>query len=189
MANWSSYFDDVGDIPNGLVPRLLESQDPNKRKVALDLGAGNLRDSKHLLLQGFETVIAVDTCEQSRDFVIPGIDLRTMSVQSFKGKPESVDFAISCNTLFFLQSEEIKYVFQEVYKCLTIGGIFACNILAPDDSWVKEGKRGVYCLKKKRIEDFCSCFTKFEIREKRRDGETSAGTPKFWHQWIVVAHK
>jgi SAM-dependent methyltransferase len=177
MAKWSSYFYDVGDTPNGLVPRLLESQDPNKRKVALDLGAGNLRDSKYLLAQGFETVIAVDTCEQSIDFVIPGIDLRIMPIQYFKGESESIDFAISCNTLFFLRSEEIKYIFKEVYKCLKVGGVFACNVLAPDDAWVKEGKSGVYALKKKRIEDFCACFTKFEIREKRRDGETSAGTP------------
>jgi SAM-dependent methyltransferase len=189
MANWSNYFRNVGDRPNGLIAKILEEIPRNKRSVALDLGAGNLRDSKYLLSQGFGSVIAVDDCEQSINFVVPGIILRNMPIQFFRGDTDTINLVISCNTLFYLTNEEISNVFKEVYKCLAPGGVFVCNILGPKDGWIASKSKGIYPLKKSKVTTLGKNFSNFEVRERFESGVSSDGAPKIWHQWIVIAKK
>jgi SAM-dependent methyltransferase len=188
MPRWSSYFSRVGDSPNSSIVDLLENY-TIKRGIALDLGAGNLRDAKYLLSQGFQKVVAFDVCEQSKEYVVPGIDLQITPIQSFDLEPNTVDFALSCNTLFYLKNEEITSLFRKVYKSLTQGGFFTCNLLAPQDGWVIDGRRDVYPMKEEQVMQLCETFAGYQICEIRRRSIATEGKPKVWHQWGVIVKK
>ena len=59
MKRWQSYHERAGETPNPIVVSVLKEY-VHTREGALDLGAGNLRDSKFLKNQGLNRVVAVD---------------------------------------------------------------------------------------------------------------------------------
>lgn len=187
--SWGDYFQRVGNKPNSLVVSLLRDY-PINRGVALDLGAGNLRDAQYLLSQGFKKVTAVDSSPLSQNFVTEGIELQQCPIQEFRVDSCSVDFAISCNTLFFLNKREVEKVFKSVHQSLVPQGYFTCNVLAPKDGWVvDQGRRDVHPFIKKEVLAFCKMYSQFEIGELLTQGSDASGYPKLWHQWSIVVRK
>ena len=191
MKKWKAYYERVGEKPNSLVVETLKDFVVS-RSVALDLGAGNLRDSKFILEQGFTRVIAVDASKESLAFQTNNIELYIMPIQRFTPQKESLDFVSCCNTLFFLTSEQIAEVIQNVKKGLRSGGIFVCNVLGKDDGWVLDG-RPVSSFTKDTL---ISIFQGFNIKETSEGRHTSKTlnehgfeVSKFWHQLSIVVEK
>mgnify|MGYP007071074251 CR=1 FL=1 len=82
MDTWMDYHLHVGDVPNQLVTGCLEDY-VTRREACLDLGAGNLRDSRWLQSQGFTKLVAVDSCEESRAFLTEGIELHIAPIETY----------------------------------------------------------------------------------------------------------
>ena len=139
MKKWKAYYERVGKKPNSLVVETLKDFVVS-RSVALDLGAGNLRDSRFMLGQGFSRVVAVDSSKESLAFKTDNIELYIMPIETFRPEMDVFDFASCCNTLFFLTPEQIVEVIQNVKKGLRSGGIFVCNVLGKEDDWVLDGR-------------------------------------------------
>lgn len=134
--SWVEYHLSVGNHPNHLVMGVLNGYEIG-RSACLDLGAGNLRDSKALLKQGFKRVVAVDHSNDSLPYVTEGIELIIMPLESFVIDTDTFDFIFSCNTFFYLPYDHIKDLVQRVHKGLKSGGIFACNVLGEYDRYIK----------------------------------------------------
>src|ERR1700733_10115327 len=98
---WDHYHDVAGDTPNPLTVGVLSCH-TGKRLAAFDLGAGNMRDAKYLLKQGFCTVTAVDMSVGCLPYVTTNILFERIAIQDWKPLPRSFDFGISCNTFFYL---------------------------------------------------------------------------------------
>jgi len=165
---------------------------PVIKETAVDLGAGNLRDAKYLLQQGFKRVIAVDRSQLSRDYVVPGVVLETQAIEQYVPDPQSFDLAVSCFTLFFVSSWEVHKVFDRVYQGLRPGGIFACNVLGELDDWVTCG-HPVSHFTQSSVQRLRKDFTVLHEKEAKflaeREAGQSSAKQKYWHQRIMVLRK
>jgi SAM-dependent methyltransferase len=192
LKQWKAYHQRVGDKPNSLVVHTLNDFVGKRRSVSLDLGAGNLRDSKFLLGQGFTRAVAVDSSEESLAFVVKGIELYIAPIETFTPGKNSLDFAFSCNTLFFLTPAQVADVFRNVLVGLRPGGIFACNVLGQEDDWVVWGEN-VSSFTEETIVSLCSGFRVLGVNEGRNGGSTvnelGFVVSKFWHQLSIVVQK
>ncbi len=83
MGGICAYHEFIGDIPNHLVASVIETI-PCGRGAALDLGAGNLRDSRYLKKSGFERVVAVDRSEESIPYATEGIELTIKPIEKYR---------------------------------------------------------------------------------------------------------
>src|SRR5262249_39912905 len=83
------------------------------RSACLDLGAGNLRDSKFMLAEGFRRVVAVDSSPDSQAFRTEGIELHICPIERFEPEQDAFDFVFSCNALFYLHENQVASVFKK----------------------------------------------------------------------------
>lgn len=189
MNRWDRYHKLVGERPNSLVVSVLEGY-VQARGVALDLGAGNLRDSKFLKHMGFARVVAVDHSEESLAFSIEGVELHIQPIQAYEAELDAFDFVISCNTLFFLSEASVEAVFRNVLSSLRSGGIFACNVLGPEDDWVFQDAP-VSSFEESDIARLCEGFEVIDANPLHFDqlSPTTGHPPKHWHQWCLVLRK
>ncbi len=189
MSNWDWYYQLVGERPNSLVMSVLEEY-VQARGAALDLGAGNLRDSKFLRRAGFTRVVAVDRSETSLAYSTEGVELYIQPIQDYQAEPDAFDFVISCNTLFFLAEASVEKVFRNVLSGLRTGGVFACNVLGPEDDWVFQGVPVSFFLKRD-IPRLCAGFEVIDVNSVHFDqpSRTMGRPPKHWHQWCFVLRK
>ncbi len=189
MGRWDQYYQIVGERPNSLVVSVLEEY-VQARGAALDLGAGNLRDSKFLRYAGFARVVAVDHSEASLAFSAEGIELHIHPIQDYVAEPDAFDFVISCNTLFFLPEASVEEVFRSVFSGLRTGGVFACNVLGPEDDWVLQGVP-VSSFDESDIARLCEGFEVIDANPVHFDQPSPRmGHPsKHWHQWCLVLKK
>lgn len=192
MKNWDSYHQRVGAVPNSLVTSALRDY-VRGRSASLDLGAGNLRDSMFLLKQGFARVIAVDNSEESLAFRQDGIELHIAEIEDFRTEENSIDFAICCNTLYFLDRQSIVKVFRNVFSGLRSGGVFACHVLGKDDVWVGEG-RPVSWFTEESMLSLNVDFSLIKTGERRdryagTDGEGPRAAALLRHQLSMVLRK
>lgn len=185
MSKWTQYHERVAEKPNSLVVSILEKFVTGK-SACIDLGAGNLRDSKFLLAQGFERVVAVDKSEESLGFISDGIELHIMPIEEYEIEKDTFDFVFSCNTLFFLAPYQIALLFRKILAGLRPGGIFTCNVLGMEDQWVVTGGR-VSAFTEPQIKALCKGFKILDIGDIKYIAESEH--PKFWHLWSIVVKK
>ena len=190
MSRWDVYYQTIGDKPNDLVPEILKKY-PIGRRGSLDLGAGNMRDSKFLLSEGFMRVVAVDETVETLSYGCEGIELHICGVDSFESESE-FDLAISFHTLFYVPEDRTKILFQHVQKSLRSGGIFAFNVLGEDDEWIVRGGP-MYHSTAQSLACLCRGFEVLEDHEiKKHDFNVNPlgmVVPKYWHQHKVVLRK
>ncbi len=187
MSKWEQYYRQVGDKPNGLLRVLRDFKIP--RGSALDLGAGNMRDTKVILQAGFKNVVAVELDAACRDYLVPGIDLRVCSIEEFEIKQNNYDLIYSCNVLYFLSKSAVQKVFQDVWRGLRPGGIFACTLLGPQDDWAKQDEGRLDAFSRIEIARLAQGFQVPVLRENNGPGKTASGHDKNWHQWTLVFKK
>ena len=191
MKEWKAYYERVGQKPNQLVVHALEKF-VIRKDAALDLGAGNLRDSKFMIEQGFVLVVAVDSSRESLAFKTDKIELKIMPIEKFMPKKDSFDFVSCCNTLFFLTPKQIANVFQNVKEGLRSGGIFICNVLGKDDDWAFNNIP-VSSFTEDSLVSICQGFNIRGIGEERNINKTvnehGFEISKFRHQLSIVVEK
>ncbi|MFA5889199.1 MAG: class I SAM-dependent methyltransferase [Candidatus Paceibacterota bacterium] len=191
MNQWEAYNRVVGNVPNSIVVHTLNDF-VTRRSASLDLGAGNLRDSKFLLGQGFTKVVAVDSSKKSLAFLTEGIELHFAPIETFMPEKNTFDFVLSCNTLFYLTPEQIADIFQNVLVGLRSGGVFACNVLGKEDDWVVQGQQ-VSSFSEETLMALATGFDVLGTGEGKNRGQAldSLGVlgRKYWHQLSIVAQK
>jgi hypothetical protein len=188
MSDWGKYFEQIGNGPNEELVNALSAYNPN-RSIALDLGAGNMRDSKFLVSQGFQRVVAVDTSPLVLNYAVPGIEVQISDINQFCAVPGTVDLVVSFNSLFFLPNKKLMELFLRVYQCMAPGAYFVFNALGPEDGWVKEGRKDVYPIPLEKLSLYVSPFKVVEANEVKGYGKTTRGREKFWHVWRVVLRR
>ena len=148
-----------------------------------------MRDSKFLLRAGFEEVVAVDADPASAHYVVPGITFVGSAIQHCTLQPNSFDFGVSCNTLFFLGREDIHAVIAIAYKALRLGGIFACNMLGEKDDWVRARDPEVTAMSLDDLSRIYATYSPRELRPIEYTRTNDVGHTKHWHTWNLVLQK
>jgi tellurite methyltransferase len=164
-----------------------------EKEIALDLGAGALRDTQYLLDQGFKKVIAIDKEEIIKNIQkeIGNDRLETM-VSSFKdfeygnGKYNLINAQYS---LPFMEKDYFTEVISKIKNSLKIEGIFVGTFFGDKDSWNNENSKIQNFHKKKDIEKMFDDFQILELLEKEEDRPAVNEEMKHWHTLHLTARK
>lgn len=164
---------------------------------ALDIAAGNLRDSKYLLSQGF-SVTAVDPSLATVEYANELNNQNLTVVQEILGNypmPENHFSIINAqDILFHFQPKLFNMAIERIKNGLKVGGIFCGDFLGVQDDWNYSGTKKTI-LEIEQVKELFHDFEIKEIREVVRDENEEAmkfkgnDKPKHWHFIHIIAQK
>lgn len=189
--SWEKYIEKRFESPHR--PLLEESlQYLKNKKTALDLGAGSMNDSKYLLEQNFEHVIAVDTDEAAVTFAqaitAKQFEFQQESFLNFHYNESYFDLINAQYALPFLSPNQFKEVFPKILLGIKEGGIFCGQFFGNRDTWTHKNDTMNFHTR----EEITQLFTNLKIiklEEEENDGVTALGNNKHWHVFHVIAIK
>lgn len=161
------------------------------RGIALDLGAGSLRDTRYLLEQGF-SVTAVDKdpvmMEVARALTNPMLDARHVSFADFEFVPESFDLGIARNALPFESPEAFPELWLSMLGSIKHGGIFCGTLFGTNDTWAAT-KPHMNFYTKAGVETLLAGLEVLEFNEREEEGIDIMRNEKHWHLFEIIARK
>lgn len=186
--DWRNYFLKTATKPPN--PLLVEAlTHVRKRGTALDLGAGALRDSKYLLSEGFENVIAIDPDPASKEYA-DSIDAKnfTFKCESF----DQFDFAASTYDLInaqrsipFVSAAESSAVMDNIRLSLASGGIL-CAVLFG----IRNSLHGTQTLlTREQVDEMLYGMEVIKLDEVETDKPSVMGVPTHFHEFYIIARK
>ena len=160
--DWKEYYELIGE--KGYTKNLEEAVNYcEKKDFALDIGAGNLRDTKFLLSNGFE-VTALDISPESerlaKDLNDPNLTMFAGRIGEFAFSEEHFSLVNAQGILFHIHKDRFDIVFDKIKKSLKAGGVLCADFIGEHDDWnYKDGIK--YILTK---EDLDKLKQDFEIK-------------------------
>lgn len=159
--------------PRHLLVEALDYTD--ERGAALDLGAGDLRDSRYLLKTGFQHVTALDK-----------LPLGEFEGEVIEGRIEDVELP---KVYFDLVNAQFSLpfmprdTFAKVQKALKTGGIFVGNMFGHENEQPK------YFTSKEELLELLTGFKVLYLAEVFRIHNDFAGVERSWHLYDFIAQK
>lgn len=194
--NWQKYYE-VTQGKERKVSGLAEAavKYVKNKDVAIDLGAGSLRDSKFFVDSGFSRVIAYDknSPDSSKlDEKYSGIiELDDRLFREFDYPDQTFDLIFSRASFHYIPPQRFDLFIKKIKKSLKPEGILAIDMLGPNDAWAH---RSDYTFKSlEEIKDLLSDMEIVWIKEFEYDGKTALdnqlGNTKHWHTIKLIARK
>ncbi|MFZ2154397.1 MAG: class I SAM-dependent methyltransferase [Candidatus Moraniibacteriota bacterium] len=165
------------------------------KEYALDLGAGDLAESKFLLENGFIHVTAVDKSLQSKkameDLNISGLDFKNESFKNFEFAKNKYNLINAQFSLPFYDGENFSDFMKKIIDSLKPDGIFAGHLFGAKDDryWGKDNNPKVNYHTKEEVEDMFRYLEKLEFREVEEEGKLRSGEAKHWHVFSFIVKK
>jgi len=190
-TDWRKFIEKTSKNP--VRPLLVEAIKYVKNKSkALDVAAGALNESKYLLSEGFQEVVAFDSDKAAEEFAKQIQDSRfSFFLNGFE------DFIFSNNTfdlinaqyaLPFIDSEKFDVLMKKVFASLKSGGVFTGQLFGIKDTWNKGDSGKTFHTAQEARKVFKGMkIIKFEEREF--DKVTALGQLKHWHVFDIIAEK
>jgi tellurite methyltransferase len=162
--------------------------------VAIDLGSGNGRDSRHLLQQGWQ-VTAIEKEISGIEILKANLDpeyLKNLTVinsafEDLQMLPPA-DLIYASASLPFCSQEFFPKLWQMMDQSLRPKALFAGQFFGPDDEWCQRDNP-LLCHSKAAIEKLFAGYKIIALNEKNEKGPTAAGPLKHWHIFDVIAEK
>ena len=169
--DWKSYYEMLGETPHTPILETAVGTYCKEKGNALDIGAGNLRDTKYLLDQGFD-VTAVDPSAVSKELGEQLGNPQFTFVQEVIGKwnfPENHFSLVNAQgVLFHFTPESFPRLITNIEKSLISGGVLCANFIGPNDTWNNPDKN-VTVLSREQLVDALSGFDIQKIDESEHD--------------------
>ncbi|MSO74765.1 MAG: class I SAM-dependent methyltransferase [Alphaproteobacteria bacterium] len=195
---WVRYYDAVaGRPPRDTLLRALASIEaegrPTPDALALDLGAGEGRDTVELLRRGYR-VIAIDVEPRAFERLRGRPDLvRSEALETVIGRfedlelPES-DLINASFSLPFCTPRRFPQFWRRLVTALKPGGRFAGQLLGVRDDWATKGD-DVTAFEADAAQALLGGLLVECFEEEETDSATATGKPKHWHLFHIVAKK
>jgi len=172
-SDWQSFYDRMANSPpRKLLLRTLEHV--KKHDLAIDLGCGNLVDTR-LLVTKFKQVEACDTSPLVQKYVdeLAASNLKFRQVSFLEALDTSNADLISAQfALPFVDKKEIEEIFRKIPKSLTTGGIFCGHLFGARETQVTD-RRCDHTLAE--VEALAHGLEVILIEEIEKDVETLSG--------------
>lgn len=207
--DWSTYYAAVAGKPPRdtllLALKLFESSaaagTPHPAPpLALDLGAGEGRDTRELLRRGF-AVLAIDPHPESIRLLAkdlpPNSEDRLTVVHA---GTESLATALMTRPRFqqcsivnasfslpFIRPEKFASAWKSIRASIAPGGLFAAQFFGPRDTWATIPGRTHHT--REQVEQMLAGLTIHQMDESDKDGVDAENNPKHWHVFHVVAER
>ncbi|MCZ0987455.1 class I SAM-dependent methyltransferase [Streptomyces diastatochromogenes] len=150
---------------------------------ALDIGAGPLSDTRHLLQAGFD-VDAVDpdavTLRYAERLGDPRLTVIPRDIREADIPAGRYDLVLAVHVLPFLPRRDLPGVVAAIRTGLTEDGLFCCTFFGVNDSWARWG-RPLTFLTRAEVHGLCTGLRAVAVTEREYDGHDAHGRPKHWH--------
>ena len=163
---------------------------PNSRRIAVDLGCGDGRDTVALLQHQWR-VIAIDgepdaIARLRRRSDINRTYLETR-VQRFEDLtlPPDVDLINASFCLPFCPPDSFAALWEEIVAAIRPGGRFCGHLFGERDSW--KMYQDITCHTRSQIDQLLAPFAIELLDEEEHPGRTALGDEKHWHIYNIVA--
>ncbi len=191
MSQWDSYYKKLADKPpRPLLVRALSYGEDFQYKDALDIGAGTLNDSVHLLEEGWN-VTAIDSSKEFLEYAnaISHTKFKAINVPIEKYEFDKTFNLVNAQfVLPFINKTIFKDVFPKIVSLLDTGGIFCGQFFGMKDEWNTTSTQMTF-LTEEEIRLFLNGFKVISLKEVEEDKETAAGNMKHWHVYHFIAIK
>lgn len=191
FEGWYKYAERAAGRPPR--PLLVEAtQLATGRDAALDIGAGALSDSIHLLDLGFRHVTALDGEPIAQEIAdsLPAdrFDYVISSFEDFAFPRTAFDLLNAQYALPFIRPDQFDRVFAAILVALRPGAILTGQLFGDRDDWV--GTPNMTFHTRSEAEALLAPLTVLSFREEDDpNSQTLNGTPKHWHLYHFIARK
>ena len=159
--------------------------------LALDLGAGALRNTRFLLEKGY-SVTAIDKdpviLEESSILENPKLTAIACTYDEFTFPMDAYDLVVAYNSLPFATREVFENILPAIKSSLKKGGVFCATFFGPHDTWATT-KPHMTFTSKEEVQDIFAEMQILEFNEVEEDLPDILGNPKHWHVFEVIARK
>jgi tellurite methyltransferase len=190
QKDWSKYYENRKGKP---VSKLLTTALPyaEKKLIALDLGAGSLKESDYLLNNGFEKVVAIDKSPLIKEFASTlnknNFEYQNINFEKFNFKASTYDLVCAIYSLPFIKKENFKNVFDNIKFSLKNGGVFCGQFFGTNDDWSQDSNMSFHT--KDEVEMVLKDLKVILLEEIEKDGHKADGNSKHWHFFNIIAKK
>ncbi|QQS26739.1 methyltransferase domain-containing protein [bacterium] len=215
-TQWGEYYEHhQGRAPRPELMQLLDAmrQDGEsfEGKTALEIGTGNMIETKALLDAGFGHVIATDITDGAENAAASlqldvndfGHDVERLEFLKVANEElaahlehESIDLAVAYLSLQFTPPEDFARLWVVLRESLKPGGKLSVILIGNRDDWARktlaDGSRAYKKMNfhsREDIEKLLTDFDSIQVREEEEDGKTHDGVAKHWHTFYVEAQK
>ena len=159
--------------------------------MALDIGAGSLSSSRHLLACGF-AVDAVDpdpyTSELAAELDDPRLSPHCTDIQNFGIEPGKYGLVVAIHVLHLIAPDELRALVPRIASGLTDGGLLCVTLLGVRDAWAPTPWRATV-LSRNELSDLIAGLEVVRMTELEYDGVDVLGRPKHWHTFRCLVRK
>lgn len=199
--DWKEYYELIGEKAHTKYLEEAVSYCQSK-DYALDIGAGNLRDSKFLLNIGFN-VTSIDPSPLSKEFAEK---LNSKSLTMFSDTLNKFDFPENKFSLvnaqgfiFHIHKDNFIKVINNIKKTLKEKGVLCADFIGEKDDWNNGGNKSILTkenldfLKQnfdiKYLEEFERDETQEVADKKALYKDQDSYKPKHWHHINIIGIK
>ncbi|MDQ5943971.1 MAG: hypothetical protein QG658_37 [Patescibacteria group bacterium] len=178
---------------------------------ALEIGAGNMIETKALLDAGFGHVTATDITDLAEnmaaslqmdvnDFAndVERLEFLKVSHEELPDhlQAESLDLVVAYLSLQFVNPEGFQRLWQSLVQAVKPGGRITLDLIGDHDGWAKETLadesvryKDMNFHSREEVERLLAGFEQVQVIEDDSDGKTSDGVAKHWHIFHIQAQK
>jgi tellurite methyltransferase len=150
---------------------------------ALDIGAGSLSSSRHLLSSGF-VVDAVDpdphVAELAAALGDSRLQMHWTDIRDVELASRSYDLVVAMHVLHLIPRADLHALMPRIANWLTDGGVFCATFLGIRDSWAPTPWRATV-VQSDEVLELTSGLELIRFDEHEYDGANVLGEPKHWH--------
>lgn len=193
IKTWKDYFEKTkNNPPRELLIRALPYV--LKKENALDLGAGALNETRHLLSIGFEHVTAIDKLpiaeETAQTLPKEHFSYVISKAEAYAFPLEKFDLVNAQYSLPFISPAYFSPVMQKIKKTLRPSGVFTGQLYGNRDEWNTPGvMSGMIFHTKEEAKNILGSFETLLFEEEDINRPTADGIMKHWHTFNFIVKK
>ncbi len=176
--------------PNSLLVDALSILGPS-HGPALDIGAGSLSSSRHLLAAGL-TVDAVDPDPHAHELAAAldhrGLNFTCADIREVAIAPRTYALVVAIHVLHLIPRPGLEALMPSVVDGLADDGILCATFLGVRDAWAPTPWRATV-LRRDDVLSLTSGLEIVRLDELEYDGTNVLGQPKHWHTFRCILRR
>ncbi len=195
MEDWPGYFRSVlGKDPRETLLAALDrfEQEGTPPGLAIDIAAGEGRDSLELLRRGWQ-VVATDDHPDAAPLLLSRVSednkarLTTVKVDFSEMEVPTCELVNASFALPFCRPADFPVLWRRIVSAIRPGGRFAGQFFGDRDTWATIPGRSHHS--REEVEKLLEGFEIELMRVEEKDDPSDVHNPKHWHLFHVVARK
>ena len=187
--DWSEFYEITrSKPPRDLLVQALKYVS-QKGKV-VDIGGGALRDTRHLLKEGFDVVVIDKSplvADEAKSIANERLHVHITAFEDFIFPADTYVLASAMYALPFCEPRHFCELIRKIKSSLQPGGIFCGQLFGDRDEWSNNAKMTFHTIDKAK--ELLSDMEIISFNEEEKDDTAGKGETKHWHVFHFIARK